>query len=189
MNKEGVLLVISGPAGTGKGTICKELLKKYPGQYALSISATSRSPRFTEEEGREYFFKTREEFEELINSNNMLEYNEYLGNYYGTPRKWVEEKIEEGINVILEIDINGGFQIKKIFPEVLLIFIMPPDMYELERRLVDRKTETAKQIEDRRNRAREEIEQSEKYDHIIVNETVEKSVEMLHNIVQLYKAK
>ena len=119
----------------------------------------------------------------------MLEYNEYLGNYYGTPRKWVEEKIEEGINVILEIDINGGFQIKKIFPEVLLIFIMPPDMYELERRLVDRKTETAKQIEDRLNRAREEIEQSEKYDHIIVNETVEKSVEMLHNIVQLYKAK
>ena len=187
MNNEGVLLIVSGPAGTGKGTICNEIIKKYPDQYALSISATSRGPRHTEVDGREYFFKTREEFEEMIRNDQLLEYARYLDNYYGTPREWVEKRIEEGINVILEIDVQGGFQIKEIFPDTLLIFVMPPDMEELRNRLIKRGTETPEQIEKRIGRAEEEIKISENYDYVIVNEDVEKSVEMLHNIVQLNK--
>ena len=187
MNNNGVLLIVSGPAGAGKGTICKEIIKKYPDQYALSISATSRKPRHTEENGREYFFKTREEFEEMIRNDQLLEYADYLNNYYGTPKKWVLDRIDEGINVILEIEVQGGAQIKEKYPDALLVFIMPPDMEELKNRLIGRGTETPEQIENRLRRAEEEIKISEKYDHIIVNDVVEKSVEMLHNIVQLYK--
>ena len=127
MNKEGFLLIVSGPSGAGKGTICNELLQKYPDQYALSISATSRSPRGTEKDGVEYFFKTAKEFEEMIAQDQLLEYARYVNNYYGTPRSWVEEKLLEGVNVILEIDYQGGFQVRSKLPHVLLIFIMPPN--------------------------------------------------------------
>ena len=189
MNNNGFLLIVSGPSGAGKGTICNEIIRKYPEQYALSISATSRKPRETEVDGREYFFKTKEEFEEMIANDLLLEHACYVGNYYGTPRKWVEDKLEQGVNVILEIDLQGGFQVNELIPESLMIFIMPPSREELVNRLKGRGTETMEQIEKRIARADEEIAYAEKYDYVIVNEDVEKSVELLHNIVQSEKRK
>ena len=189
MNKKGFLLVVSGPSGAGKGTICGALLKKYPDEYALSISATSREPRGNEQDGVEYFFKTTEEFEEMIASDLLLEHARYVDNYYGTPRKWVEEKLEEGVNVILEIDYQGGFQVSSKIPNVLKIFIMPPDLEELKNRLVLRGTETEEQIIMRLKKAEEEIKIAEQYDYTIINVDVEKSVEILHNIVLYEKNK
>lgn len=189
MNNEGLLLIVSGPSGAGKGTICNALLQKYPEQYALSISATSRSPRGTEQDGVEYFFKTREEFEEMIAADQLLEHARYVNNYYGTPRSWVEEKLREGVNVILEIDYQGGFQVRRKLDHVLMIFIMPPNKEELLRRLTGRGTETQEQIMQRIQKAEEEITMSDQYDYVIINEDVEKSVEMLHNIVMSEKKK
>ena len=189
MNKKGFLLVVSGPSGAGKGTICNALPKKYPDEYALSISATSRVPRGNEQDGVEYFFKTTEEFEEMIASDLLLEHARYVDNYYGTPRRWVEEKLEEGVNVILEIDYQGGFQVSSKIPNVLKIFIMPPDLEELKNRLVLRGTETEEQIIMRLKKAEEEIKIAEQYDYTIINVDVEKSVEILHNIVLYEKNK
>jgi len=189
LNKKGFLLVVSGPSGAGKGTICNALLKKYPDEYALSISATSRVPRGNEQDGVEYFFKTTEEFEEMIASDLLLEHARYVDNYYGTPRRWVEEKLEEGVNVILEIDYQGGFQVSSKIPNVLKIFIMPPDLEELKNRLVLRGTETEEQIIMRLKKAEEEIKIAEQYDYTIINVDVEKSVEILHNIVLYEKNK
>lgn len=189
MNRKGFLLVASGPSGAGKGTICNALLKKYPDEYALSISATSRVPRGNEQDGVEYFFKTTEEFEEMIASDLLLEHARYVDNYYGTPRRWVEEKLEEGVNVILEIDYQGGFQVSSKIPNVLKIFIMPPDLEELKNRLVLRGTETEEQIIMRLKKAEEEIKIAEQYDYTIINVDVEKSVEILHNIVLYEKNK
>ena len=188
-NHSGLLLIVSGPSGVGKGTICNALLEKYPGEYALSVSATSRNPRGEEQDGREYFFRTREEFEKMIEEGMLLEYANYTGNYYGTPRQWVEERMREGINVILEIDYQGGFQIKNKLPDTLMIFIMPPNVDELLARLKGRGTETQEQILRRLEKAEEEMAVAERYDYIIVNEDVEKSVEMLHNIVSYEKKK
>ena len=187
MNNRGIIVIVSGPAGAGKGTICNELINKYPDEYALSISATSRPPRGTEADGVEYFFKTRDEFEEMIQNDMLLEYARYLDNYYGTPRQWVEERQKEGISVILEIDIQGGFQVKEKNPDALTVFILPPSMEELRARLIGRGTETPEQIEKRLARAQEELVLAERYDCTLVNEDVEKSVEMLHNIIQLRK--
>ena len=187
MNNRGIIVIVSGPAGAGKGTICNELINKYPDEYALLISATSRPPRGTEADGVEYFFKTRDEFEEMIQNDMLLEYARYLDNYYGTPRQWVEERQREGISVILEIDIQGGFQVKEKNPDALTVFILPPSMEELRSRLIGRGTETPEQIEKRLARAQEELVLAERYDCTLVNEDVEKSVEMLHNIIQLRK--
>lgn len=189
MSNTGVLLVVSGPAGTGKGTICNGLVNKYPDEYALSISATSRKPRGSEVDGVEYFFKTREEFEQMIADDQLLEHACYVGNYYGTPRKWVMDMLESGKNVILEIDIQGGFQVKEKFPQALLIFILPPNLEELARRLRGRGTETEEQVLMRLSRAKEELTFSDKYDYTIVNDVVENSVDLLHNIVNAEKAK
>jgi len=189
LNNKGLLLIISGPSGAGKGTICNALLEKYPQEYALSISATSRSPRGEEQDGREYFFKTVEEFEEMIDLDLLLEHARYVNNYYGTPRTWVEEKLQEGINVILEIDYQGGFQVKEKLQDVLMIFIMPPSIEELISRLTGRGTESPEQIIQRVKKAEEEMLIAEQYDYIIVNEDIEKSVEMLHNIISYEKKK
>ena len=187
MNNKGIIIIVSGPAGAGKGTICKALVDKYPEEYALSISATSRPPRGTETNGVEYFFKTREEFEEMIEHDLLLEYASYLDNYYGTPRIWVEQHLRSGVNVILEIDIQGGFKVREKIPEALTVFIMPPSMEELRARLVKRGTETPEQIDRRLARAQEELEFAPQYDCTIVNEDVEKSVEMLHNMIYRQK--
>lgn len=181
MNK-GILVVVSGFSGAGKGTVMKRLMEKYD-DYALSVSATTRKPRPGEEDGREYFFRTRDEFEKLIEEDALLEYARYVENYYGTPRSYVEEQLQAGRNVILEIEIQGAMKIKEKIPEALLVFVTPPTVEELERRLTGRGTETAQVIADRLARASEEAEGMEQYDYILVNDTVEECVDHLHQII------
>lgn len=141
MREKGILIVVSGFSGSGKGTIMKELLKQYD-NYALSISATTRNPRPGEEDGREYFFKTVEDFEKMIAKEELIEYARYVDNYYGTPRAYVEEQLEAGKDVILEIEIQGALKVKEKFPDTLLLFVTPPSAEELKSRLVGRGTET-----------------------------------------------
>ena len=181
MNK-GILVVVSGFSGAGKGTVMKRLMEKYDG-YALSVSATTRKPRPGEEDGREYFFRTRDEFEKLIEEDALLEYARYVENYYGTPRSYVEEQLQAGRNVILEIEIQGAMKIKEKIPEALLVFVTPPTVEELERRLTGRGTETAQVIADRLARVGEEAEGMGEYDYILVNDTVAECVDHLHQII------
>ena len=183
MTKKGILIVVSGFSGAGKGTIMKELLKQYD-NYALSISATTRKPRPGEEEGREYFFKTVKEFEKMIAKDELIEYARYVDNYYGTPRAYVEEQLETGKDVILEIEIQGALKVKEKFPETLLLFVTPPTAKELKHRLVGRGTETMDVIEFRMNRAKEEAEGRDKYDYLIVNDVLAECVEEVHQIIQ-----
>ena len=184
--EKGVLVVVSGLSGAGKGTICKRLLEKYP-DYELSVSATSRKPRVGEVNGREYFFITKEKFEEMIREGKLLEHARYVDNYYGTPKQWVEDQLESGKNIMLEIELQGAFQVRDQIPEAVLVFILPPDMEELKRRLINRGTETMEEIEKRLERAAEEMAFIPEYDYVIVNDEVEKSVDMLHNIVRSEK--
>lgn len=184
MSRRGVLTVISGYSGSGKGTVMKALMAKYGQVYKLSVSATTRSPRTGEEHGREYFFVSREEFEQMIENGQLLEHACYVGNYYGTPKAAVEECLEKGIDVLLEIEMQGGTQIKEKFPEAVLVFIMPPSADELKRRLIGRGTETPEVIEARLKRAKEEAHWMDEYDYLLINETVDECVEQLHNVIQ-----
>ncbi len=179
----GILLVLSGFSGSGKGTVVKEVMKKYSDKYALSISATSRQPRPGETDGIEYFFKTREEFEEMIAKDELVEYAQYVENYYGTPKAYVEEQLAAGKDVILEIEIQGALKIKKKFPDTLLLFMTPPSAEELKKRLVGRGTEAMEVIESRLARAVEEAQGIEEYDYLIVNDDLQECVEQFHNIV------
>lgn len=183
MQEKGILIVISGFSGAGKGTLVKKLLETYD-KYALSISMTTRQPRAGEKDGIHYFFTSREKFEEEITKNGLIEYAQYCGNYYGTPRAYVEEQLSRGQNVILEIEIQGALKIKKLFPESLLLFVTPPTAAELERRLKGRGTETEEVIAKRLARASEESEGIEAYDYIVVNDDLETCVEELHHIVE-----
>ena len=179
---KGVLAVVSGFSGAGKGTVMKRLLERYD-EYALSISVTTRSPRPGEEDAREYFFRTREEVEEMIRAEELLEYAEYVGNYYGTPRFYVEEQLAKGKNVILEIEIQGAMKIKEKIPEAVLIFVTPPTVEELKKRLEGRGTESPEVIASRLKRAGEEAEGMEQYDYLLVNDDLEDCVEELHRIM------
>ena len=183
MKQKGVLIVLSGFSGAGKGTLVKALLKKYD-EYALSVSMTTREPREGERDGIEYFFTTRERFEETIVQNGLIEYALYCGNYYGTPKAYVEEQLAAGRNVILEIEIQGALKIKEKFPDSLLIFVTPPSAEELKRRLEGRGTETPEVIARRLARASEESEGIEAYDYIVVNDKLEDCVEELHRLVE-----
>jgi guanylate kinase len=183
MNKKGILIVVSGFSGAGKGTIMKALLKQYD-NYALSISATTRSPREGEVDGREYFFKSREEFEKMIAKDELIEYAKYVNNYYGTPKAYVEEQLASGKDVILEIEIQGALKVKEKFPETLLLFVTPPSAHELKNRLIGRGTETMEVIEQRMARACEEAEGMDKYDYYVVNDVLEECVEHIHSIIQ-----
>lgn len=183
-NKKGALLVVSGFSGAGKGTVMKELLSKYD-SYALSISMTTRTPRVGEENGREYFFVDTAIFEEKIKENKVIEYAKYCDNYYGTPREYVEDQLAKGKDVILEIEIQGALKVKEMFPDTILVFIMPPNAAELKRRLVSRGTETPEVIEQRMNRAVEEARHMEKYDYLVINDDLDTCVEELHGIVNV----
>lgn len=191
-NKMGSLIIISGFAGSGKGTVMKKLLELYPEDYALSISATTRSPRTGEEDGREYFFKTKQEFEKMIEEDKFLEHACYVDNYYGTPSEYVMKKRSEGKNVILEIEIQGALQIKKRFSDTILMFITPPSCDELIARIKGRGTESDEVIVKRMERAIEESKLVEdNYDYLVINDEVDKCANKINNIVlsEHYKAK
>ncbi len=173
---KGILVVISGFSGAGKGTVVKKLLEKSD-DYCLSVSMTTRAPRPGEVDGKDYFFVTREKFEETIAENGLIEHAQFVGNYYGTPRAYVEQKLNEGKNVILEIEIQGAMNIKKIYPESVLLFITPPTAEELERRLKGRGTETEEVIAGRLSRASEESAGINEYDFIVVNDDLDKCVD------------
>ena len=187
LNDKGILIVLSGFSGAGKGTLVKKLLETYD-NYALSVSMTTRAPREGEQHGVHYFFADKAQFEEKIRDNGFIEYAQYCDNYYGTPKAYVEEQLAAGRNVILEIEIQGALQIKKLFPESLLLFVTPPTAAELERRLKGRGTETDEVIAKRLARASEESEGIEAYDYIIVNDNLETCVEELHQIVKAARA-
>lgn len=183
MKKQGILVVVSGFAGTGKGTVMKELLNRYD-SYALSVSVTTRSPRPGEVDGREYFFKSKEAFEQMIGEEAFVEYACYVGNYYGTPKKYVQEQLADGKDVILEIEIQGALNIKKQFPDAVLLFIAPPSAEVLKQRLVSRGTETKDVIEKRLARAVEESQGIENYDYLVVNDNLEECVTNVHQMIQ-----
>lgn len=183
MREKGILIVVSGFSGSGKGTIMKELLKQYD-NYALSISATTRNPRPGEEDGREYFFKTVEDFEKMIAKEELIEYARYVENYYGTPRAYVEQMLEAGKDVILEIEIQGAMKIREKFPDTLLVFVCPPSMEELKNRLVGRGTETLDVINGRLRRAVEESRGMDKYDYLLINDDLEECVDTLHETIR-----
>lgn len=183
MSDAGLLIVLSGFSGSGKGTIMKELLSRYPQEYALSISATTRQPRVGELDGREYFFKTKEEFQQMIQNGELLEYATYVDNFYGTPKAYVQEQLQKQKNVILEIEIQGALKIKEQFPETLLLFVTPPSAKELKERLSGRGTETEEVIHSRLCRAVEEADGCEVYDYLVINDTLDESVEEVHHII------
>lgn len=185
---KGLLLVISGFSGAGKGTVMKRLLELHD-EYSLSISATTRKPREGEADGREYFFKTVEEFEKMIAEDALIEHAQYVGNYYGTPKAYVEEQLDKGNNVILEIEIQGAMNIKRMFPDAVLMFITPPSAEELEKRLRGRGTEDETTIKARLSRAAEEAEGVEDYDYIVINDEVDLCVGRIHDIVLSEKMK
>ena len=187
MNKKGVLIVLSGFSGAGKGTIVKKLLETYD-NYALSISMTTRKPRPGEEHGREYFFVEREVFEDHIAKEELVEYAQYVGNYYGTPRAYVEEQLSKGKDVILEIEIQGALKIKERFPQALLMFVTTKSAEVLKSRLTGRGTESEEVINDRMARAIEESEGIGKYEYIIVNDDLDACVKETHSIIQNAKA-
>lgn len=182
MNHKGILMVLSGFSGAGKGTLMKKLLETYD-NYALSVSMTTRQPREGERDGIEYFFSTKEAFEQKIEEGGLIEYAQYCGNYYGTPKAYVEEQLANGKDVILEIEIQGALQIKEKFPEALLLFATPPSIEELEKRLRGRGTETEEVISKRLLRACEEAEGMDAYDYLVINDDLERCVEEIHSIV------
>ena len=175
MIKKGLLIIISGFSGTGKGTAIKKLLELYPNDYCLSISATTRNPREGEVHGREYFFKTKEDFEEMIMKQELIEYTQYVDNYYGTPKEYVEDQMDAGHNI----------NVKKLYPDALLIFLLPPSIKELEKRLRERGTESEDVIADRIKRASEESKVIREYDYVVVNDTIDDCVSTIHNIVEI----
>lgn len=182
--QRGILIVFSGFSGSGKGTVMKELMNRYEEYYALSISATTRQPRDGEADGREYFFKTQEEFEKMIEKNELIEYALYVENYYGTPKAYVEEQLEAGKDVILEIEIQGALKIKELFPDTLLMFVTPPDAATLKERLIGRGTEPIDVVNARLSRAFEESLGVEAYDYLIVNDALDACVEKVHSIIR-----
>ena len=176
------MYIVSGPSGTGKGTVCKVLAEDE--NVFLSISSTTREVRTGEVEGVTYNYISKNSFEEMISSDTMLEWAVYSGNYYGTPRKDVEKMLNEGKNVILEIEAQGAFKVKEIFPETVMIFVVPPSMKELKKRLTERGRESESQIKVRMETARRELELAPRYDYVIINDTLENCVEEMRDVIR-----
>ncbi len=185
-HKKGFLLVISGPSGVGKGTVCEALMNEYK-DLEYSISVTTRPKRPTEENGVNYYFYSPEQFEALIQVGGLLEYANVHGNMYGTPKQFVLDQIEAGETVILEIDVQGALQVKKNHPDAVFVFLIPPDMDELRRRIVTRGTETQEVIALRMKNARKEIEYINKYDYIVINTEVNQAVDQINTIIEAEK--
>lgn len=184
----GLLIVVSGPSGAGKDTICNKVIEDSDNIW-LSISMTSRNPRGNEKEGKNYFFVTKEEFEQKIKDGKLLEYTNYNGNYYGTPKDKLEDYLNRGIDVILVLDINGAINIKKLVPSALFIFIMPPDMETLKKRLIARKTESKEKVIARFTEAYNEINSYNKYNYVVVNDKIENAVSKVKAIIQAEKCR
>lgn len=183
-DNRGILIVFSGFSGAGKGTVMQRLLEQYKDQYALSISATTRPPRPNEEDGREYFFKTRKEFEKMIEKNELIEYALYVENYYGTPKAYVEEQLSAQKDVILEIEIQGALKVKELFPDTLLLFVAPPDARTLQERLTGRGTEDVSAVGARLSRAAEEAAYMDAYDYLVINDTLDECVRQVHSVIR-----
>ena len=186
MNKERHLIVISGPSGSGKDTVVKRLMELHP-EIEVSVSATTREIRSGEKEGVNYFYLTRQEFERRVQAGEILEYAEYCSNYYGTPKSEVDKRIENGITVILVIEVIGAGNIKRIYPDAVTIFVRPPSYAELESRLRGRGTETEESIQKRLARAVEEMEYAVDYNEVVVNETVDACAEEIYGLIQKYQ--
>ena len=184
MSERGLLIVFSGPSGVGKGTVRQEIFSKPDHKFEYSVSMTTRAQRPGEVDGKDYFFRSREEFEELIRNGQMLEYAEYVGNYYGTPLTYVNETLDKGIDVFLEIEVQGALQVKKKVPDAVFIFLTPPDLNELEERLVGRGTDSEEVIAQRIERAREEIALMSEYDYAIVNDEVPLAAERVKRVIE-----
>ena len=187
MARKGLLIVLSGPSGVGKGTVRAAIFAKGNQKFVYSVSATTRKPRPGEVDGKDYFFKSREEFEEMIAKEELLEYANFCNNYYGTPKAFINETIKSGKDIILEIEVQGAMQAKSAYPDAILIFIMPPTFEELQSRLIGRGTESNDVIEARLNRAREELLAFKEYDYIVINDNLEDAVTDIKQIVQAEK--
>lgn len=183
MENKGKLVVISGFSGAGKGTLMKALMKEYGDSYALSVSATTRNPRPGEMDGVDYFFVTKDKFEQMIAEDALIEYAQYVGNYYGTPKEYVQQQLDLGKNVILEIEIQGALKIKEKFPDTVLMFVTAPNANELKNRLVGRGTETPEVIAARLSRACEESMGMEKYDYLVINDTIENGISLIDRLI------
>ncbi|MCF8564430.1 guanylate kinase [Alicyclobacillus tolerans] len=180
--QSGILFVLSGPSGAGKGTVCQALMKQMP-QLCLSISMTTRAPRLGEKDGVNYFFRTKEEFKSMMEHGELLEWANVYDNYYGTPRKFVESKLQEGIDVLLEIDIQGAMQVKKHYPSGVFLFLIPPSATELQARILGRGTETDESFKQRFGAARYELAMMNQYDYVVVNDVVDAASERIQAIV------
>ena len=184
MSERGLLIVFSGPSGVGKGTVRQEIFSTPDHKFEYSVSMTTRAQRPGEVDGKDYFFRSREEFEELIRNGQMLEYAEYVGNYSGTPLTYVNETLDKGVDVFLEIEVQGALQVKKKVPDAVFIFLTPPDLNELQERLVGRGTDSEEVIAQRIERAREEIALMSEYDYAIVNDEVPLAAERVKRVIE-----
>lgn len=183
MSERGLLIVLSGPSGVGKGTVRKAIFESDDNDFQYSVSMTTRNKREGEIEGVDYYFRTREEFEALIEAGEMLEYAEYVGNYYGTPLSYVQKTLDQGKDVFLEIEVQGAKQVKEKVPDGVFIFLTPPDLAELRLRITGRGTDSAEVIDERMRVAREEIEMMALYDYAVVNDEVSKAVQRIREII------